>query len=650
VLVRRTVVRVSGERGAVAVLVAILMPGLLFLFLLVIDVGNWYVHHRHLQMQADAAALAGGARFGDCFSPDATVVSNAATSMQQAAAAYGGTSAGDYNVQVASGTPDSSTVVALYNSKTFARGGPGPDDTTADPCTAPYMFDVKQTDEDVPYVLAGLVNALVPSASTVVPAINARARIELKKSTVLEGSLPLAVPDVDPKHVTVTYVNEADGSLVAGPFELTKESSANGLWYWSGSSDVTLPADANVGIRIGLGAQSATCAGANGTGGDGFVCYDYADPDIGLATIRSVGSGGTVDQPKPRVWATTTCAPSGGPFFAPKDIVAPATSCSASIQAVLQTSGGAVTDPAKMKLFQAVLNGAGLKNASAPLTYDSADGYWTTGYVYAVPGDGGPVDVTLQWRSTTGTTQTYSGVQRVYSGADDTSGPVKELSVSSTTATTGSPYTLSTGTHTLTVTVGVEGSLDLTNQTQTTMLRLTGGSRTTAIACDGPGASLFDNSLQNGCQTPYGINAAGYCPDPDPPADYATCVPTETGEMAGPTLHGLDARFASCPAVNWPDEDVATDPRVIKLMITDFSSLGGNGTTEVPVTNFAAFYVTGWTGSKCTNNDPPPPNLSIKKGAIWGHFVKYVAPDPLSYGTESCDPLAITPCVPVLVK
>jgi hypothetical protein len=83
-------------------------------------------------------------------------------------------------------------------------------------------------------------------------------------------------------------------------------------------------------------------------------------------------------------------------------------------------------------------------------------------------------------------------------------------------------------------------------------------------------------------------------------------------------------------------------------MITDFSALDGSGQTTVPVTNFAAFYITGWTGSRCANNEPAPGD--VRKGAIWGHFIKYVAPDPFSGGTETCDPLAVTPCIPVLVK
>jgi hypothetical protein len=40
----------------------------------------------------------------------------------------------------------------------------------------------------------------------------------------------------------------------------------------------------------------------------------------------------------------------------------------------------------------------------------------------------------------------------------------------------------------------------------------------------------------------------------------------------------------------------------------------------------------------------------VKKGGIWGHFIKYVAPDPFSGGVEACDPTAVTPCVVSLVK
>jgi len=634
---------VRDERGAIVVLFVVLTPALIFLFLLVIDVGNWYVHKRHLQMEVDAAALAGGAYFGDCFSSDPAIAGAADTTIRNAATKYGGGAGSTYNVP---GGGASARITTLFNSKTFAVGGPGADDTeTNGPCETPHlMLDVKQTEADVPFILGGLISAFVPSAKNTIDGINARARVQLKKETIVQGSLPLAVPDVDPRHVTVTFIDEATGAAIGPTLSLTKGSSAGGLNYWTGSAALAVPADKKIGARIGVGAQAGTCNSAAGTGGSGFVCYDYNNSGTGLAVIRGVGAGGTVDAPKPRVWATTSCT--GSPFFSDVFVHAPATTCGASVQAVLQTSSGTVGAASK-KTFTATLNGAGL-NSTMPMTFDSAAGYWTTGYVYAVPPQGGPVDVSLAWQSTTGSKQSYSNIQRVYSGSDDLSGPVKDFALSTATTTVGAPYTLSAGTHTITARVGLEGSLSLTNTAQTVMLRLTGGSRTSAIACDGPGAAEFRSSIINGCQTPYQLNSAGICPDPAPPSGPADCVPLKTGTTAGPTLQGLDARFSGCPANNWPSYDAANDPRVVRLLITDFSSLGGSGATNVPVTNFAAFYITGWTGSRCANNSPPPGDVS--KGAIWGHFLKYIEPDPNSTGDETCDPVVVTPCVPILVK
>ena len=51
------------ERGGVLVMVAIFIPVILMLASFVVDVGNWWEHKRHLQVQADAAVLAGGGQF-----------------------------------------------------------------------------------------------------------------------------------------------------------------------------------------------------------------------------------------------------------------------------------------------------------------------------------------------------------------------------------------------------------------------------------------------------------------------------------------------------------------------------------------------------------------------------------------------------------
>src|SRR5207249_2676280 len=125
------------------VMVAIWLPVLLLLGTFVIDVGNWFVHKRHLQTQADAAALAGAQEFHypGC--------SNA--SVDARVAAYGGDT---YN-QPIGGTP-SSKIFRVVNSRTYhgqaASTAPDvtPDDTVQqEPCDA-RMVDVKMTEVDLP--------------------------------------------------------------------------------------------------------------------------------------------------------------------------------------------------------------------------------------------------------------------------------------------------------------------------------------------------------------------------------------------------------------------------------------------------------------------------------------------------------------------
>ena len=225
--------RLRDERGGVLILWAGLTFAVLFLFMLAIDTGNWFVHHRHLQTQVDAATLAGGAHFGDCFSPDPAIAAGANAAMKNAALVYAGEAGSAYNEQVGGGA---ARVHTLFNSTTFYRGDYVDGSVeTQDPCQTPnLMFDVKQTEIDVPYVLANLVSAFVPGADTVVPAINARARVQLKKATIVQGSMPLAVPDVNPKYVWATFVNTADATKNT-TVQLTKGAAVNGLNYWQGS-------------------------------------------------------------------------------------------------------------------------------------------------------------------------------------------------------------------------------------------------------------------------------------------------------------------------------------------------------------------------------------------------------------------------------
>ena len=68
-------------------------------------------------------------------------------------------------------------------------------------------------------------------------------------------------------------------------------------------------------------------------------------------------------------------------------------------------------------------------------------------------------------------------------------------------------------------------------------------------------------------------------------------------------------------------EPPAGDPRIVPVFITPFGTFEGSGNDVVPVTDFATFYVTGWTArSAVPAGDDPVPD----KGYIVGHFIKYV--------------------------
>ena len=638
--------RLRDERGGVVVLFALLVPTLLLVFAIATDVGNWFVHRRHLQMQADAAALAGGDLFGNCFSTDSSVAAAANTAIEDEAGRYAGLSSSPYNLQVGGG---STNVSVAYNSQTYPGGsGPGADDTeTNPPCLTPHlMFDVKETERQVPYLLGSVLSStgILPEVQ-----IHARARVQLKKVQILAGELPLAIPDVNPAHVAVTFVNEAGAAGNSlGTYTLTKGVAANGLNMWSGNATVAMPpvsgSGALIGMRVSVGGVDGAC-GLGVQAGTGFVCYDWTN-GTGLVAVRDYPTTtGTLTAPVIKaVWGVSRAACSLGnssPFFSDATL-AGAASCPMDL--FVDVSAGANY---KTGTLTATINGV-TQTMVAPAT---ATGDWTSPAAtpFSIPAAGGPFSVDLNWKCPSGCPAkgiTFAGVQRVFSGDDTDSGPVKTIDVSESGVRN---YSASAGSHTFSVTIGLKGSLDLSTSAQVVALRLTGGSRTTAIDCDATGASAWRTAIINGCQTPYQINPSDVCPDLSPPSGPADCVPVETGKMANSAADALNTRFAACPANNWPDY-TSSDPRIVKLMITDYSALDGSGKTTIPVQDFAAFYVTGWDGASCANNQPWPFPGSSDKGDIWGHFIKYIQPDPNAVAKDVCDPKGLTPCIPVLVK
>jgi hypothetical protein len=700
----------SSDRGAVIVIVAVWMTSALALVTFVIDVGHWYEHKRHLQLQVDAAALGGGGKFAACFNSGGgdAVIFNEATKYAGAVGSWNGTSYGtaQYNLQI--GESHKGTVSMRYQSQTYADGTDPNDGTeTQGPCETPhYQFDVKGTEANVPLFLIG---------GAFVPAINAHARVQLQPLGATNPSLPLAAPDVNPRQVGVTFVNEATGNeltgcsgtnLVSGcTFAMAKGTPVGALNIWSGPATVPMPtAPANVGVRIGMGGQVATCA--NTAGSASYACFDGSNNSQGLYLIRDFASGGTVTSAPiiNGVWPTTSAATcSGSPFFSDVQTGGAAT-CAAGIQAQVDFGTGAtLPDTSKYGLTVKVTKGQNGNTVSASMapvagSYDAARHTWlwqAANGSLSLDVGAGVQAISFDWsvakatspicpRTTgpptcTGSTGT---LHRFFSApTDDPSGPIQQLSVTENGADAAS---VEGGTHSLNVTIGISGNFKVNKACpsppgpsgasytcftydpvlnvgpdRAVLLRVkqAHGGNTYTIDC---GGQNIRDMIVNGCTNKYSINTADICPDVGTPPTPPDCAPTQTGAATGQITQGMNDRFApgnpnSCTQTpnNYPNV-LPGDKRVVIVMITDFSAFNaGSGNITVPVVTYGAFYVTGWDGAPVSCNNEPYSHTgragSSGNGDVWGHFITYV--DAAGSGTPGvCDPTALLPCVPVLTQ
>jgi hypothetical protein len=175
-----------GEDGGVLVMVALFLPVLVLFITFVVDVGNWFEHKRHLQLQADAGALAGGGLFTLPCGDDGIVTE---------ARRYAGDpqSPDPYNQQV--GGIDQENIHVLVNSDKYWNEGGSDFSDGGQPCEA-RMVDVKITEANLPWFF-GL---------GVVEAINAHARVEVRALSS-HGALPVAVPEINPKVARAEFID-----------------------------------------------------------------------------------------------------------------------------------------------------------------------------------------------------------------------------------------------------------------------------------------------------------------------------------------------------------------------------------------------------------------------------------------------------------
>ena len=655
---------VASERGAALPWFALWLPVFVLFMVFVVDVGHWFEHKRHLQMQADAGALAGGGVF-------TIPCSNAA--VEDMARKYAGdpNATAPYNTQVP--PTDPANVHVLINSTAYWNEGGTDYSDGGGPCDA-KMVDVKITESDLPLFFR------IPGLFGSVDAINAHARVQIQALSYLGGgALPIAVPDVDPSQAKATFIDEDTGAVLATT-PLTNTGAASGLSIWdNAAAPVSVPiSSSNIGVRIALSGNlsSTTC-------GDPLVdCYDTGSAN-GLVYIRGWSSAGSGAQPNPPLARDVTLIPGTctDPYFNSETAA-----CTIGVSAAVDFGGL----PTTATFVRATVNGA-----TKPLSYDSATGRWisTGANFFTVDPSQGPVTVELEWEEESGSVTglgpctttganpcegTFGVVQRTFSAAEDRSGPIKLAQVWENGLFWANSFERGT-TRQLVVKLGLTPNLENAKDVNDPIvtLRVTGGSRNQSLDCEPPNypgsAPLSKTNLWEelafGCSPDYTVNTGTLCPagsselwaSPEP----WNCVAIQTGGATNQVPRGLNLRIlgdekpATCTAPNnWSQfpNIPPGDPRVLNVFITPFGSFSGSGSGVVPVTKLGTFYVTGWTASgggfrnPCEGNgDDPVPGGDA--GNIVGHFIKYIFGLNDGGGSgETCDFDSFGSCIAVLTE
>lgn len=703
----------TDERGAVLVITLVVLSSLLVFAAYAIDEGIWFVHHAHLQTEADAAALSAA----QAFQFPCTSTTNG--QIESTAHEYDGTkvSSGGYNEQVPLTPTPSETYSGIQHNLISQINKPNfinqsrPNDTGlgASACET-GIIDVKLSETN----LQSFFPFFNPKY------INAQARVSIQQLASGSGSEPLAVPSPTPNVVSATLVDEGNNdAAIAGPVALTP-SSDHTTWEKAevpvtfGSSII-----GPVGLRVAMGATSTSC------GTQDVTCYasDSVTPPIGVTYMRVWSNSGTPGVPitspeQPQAGDVTLSQTGASPCPSARsgtfsNFISSSTSCTLQLVASSVTFTG--TGGTSLTCTTATLT---LKAGGTPVSFPSCpgggpNGTWTSAPVTVAPNTG-PTNLTLGWSLSAGKkpagtgvsggdnsgnctaskpcTGSFGVVQRVYSGASDLSGASTSNSgpiVGATVADAARSEIMSTARSAaekkVNITVNVLGLQNetLTPLTAPSVLHLSDNQGNYAISCSESGengSGEFTTFMATGCSTQFGTTAlpAGTNPgqacygSPTPPV----CVHPNPGN--GKKLEpGINRRVNGSENANtcvnpnhWTTANVLSrvlaqsppDPRLVTLMVVDYGAFKGltGGSTKIPVRAFAEFYITGWSGSPCVSSgissnglsyipDDKPSNAS-EKNILLGHFVKYVDDSSTGTGSGSCTESSFGVCIATLTK
>lgn len=700
----RTRIRPSDERGGVLVIVAVSLLTLALFAALVIDVANWFEHKRHLQLQADAAALAGGSAFQLPGCSDTAIY----TAVRQYAGVKDSTYPTVYNRQV--GGTAAANAHVLVNATTFWPTGADYTDT-GHPCTSNFV-DVKMTESDLPWFFG---------PKKLVPRINARARVSMKLVSGLSGQLPIGVPDVNPLSGAVVFYDEANPNTLSTTYAkyLRKVNTAGGLNEWANTdstgsaipASVTMPASGRLGVVLAFSSDgpparpplpiagmtvTQICAQAR------VDCYN-APASSGLLFVHGFSTAAAPANKTPIAKdATLATAASGGgacpgayAYFTYNN-----SSCTATLSMTFATTITTLNNVQLTATPGGNCTGGGTMNGNG-LTRTST---------ITVPANAGPCPITVDWAvkqetgfgtppatcgnnfNNTSCKGTFGVVQRIFGGNDDLSGPVRTAhllnmgsSFSNPAGTCPGPLgwgaacnslPISGTARALAVDVQLAGAISTSASDPPVLLRIVGGSRNGSLDCNRTGN--LQDQISNGCTPHYTINTDPNlaCPwgsktamlDSNLPGGFP-CVAVQTGGSVGQFTQGIQNRIlggsSQCPASgpgrnywstfpNLPDPLNAAhpfvDPRIVYVFMVPFGSFNGSGSTLLPIVSFGIFYVTGWGGNGNGNDDPCPGADPAPKGDLAGHFITHVVTSGDATGTQPCSTGSFNPCVAVLTN
>jgi Putative Flp pilus-assembly TadE/G-like len=692
--------RLGEERGAVIAVVAFALLALVLTVAFVVDVANWKVHKRHLQLQADAAALAAAhsLTLGAC--SDTNIIADAHR--------YGGPDASGaaslYNAQVG-GTPASKMHILVNSSGYYGDAGAG----NGSPCADGYV-DIKATETDLPWFLGfgGLV-----------PKINAHARVSLLQEGSANGTLPIAVPNPLPTVAAAIFINEGTGAILGKEILNPLPPSGSLSLYGSGTTGLPLvTVAAHTGVVIALSGKPAVSFSLAGTLADICDqaltdCYDAtSDPaTTGLSFIRGYSNSGSGAQPNEPILRSVELFPTGAcvsPYFSDG-------TCTYDLVARID-AGTAGQLPKANQIYGA--NGVTLDSSTDDncLLVAGSDACWHG--TLTLPANSGPQDITITWAETAGCldgpcsdnharqcktgngnkcTGTFGIAQRAFSATNPRSGPIKYVDVCTfdldASCTQIHDQSYPTGDqHRFAVTIGIGGILrNATSSAEPPVLLRIKSQTGQSLDCD-PGYQNLKTELAHGCRPTYEPNTGTPdCSITNTNTLWAMnqpwhCVAVNTGRQPNDVPAGLNLRILlndkpppnSCPPLgqnghnNWSmfdpnyvpsagdtrgqDGFPIGDRRILNAYLTTYGAFSHvNGTSgSVPVIGFGHFYVTGWYGqgggfdNPCQGaGDDPVPNNDT--GLIVGHFIRYI--DSVGGdGTVACDPSSINACVLVMTK